>query len=224
MLLFAYFWILSRFGCSECWLATLAGMLWVTYPRMEVDRAVKVLSDLKLLQESPAPSDTCPPGATVEDIIEEAIEWSRLLDKDELAQVITRAELTRVGAGSSKGSGSRDGMRERIATTLRLQLAPPSRGSIRSYFKSAPQDQSSAESSGVRVTNVCAGQLRSPLRGTVLSLCGPCIKLEPEFVDLMRKVELLFYLESAKLGEPNTIFLLERIGTQQCFTHSILWL
>ena len=108
-------------------------MPWVTYPRTAVDRAVKVLSDLKLLQESPAPSDSCPPGVKPEDIIEETIEWSRLLDKDELAEVIARADLTRVGASSSKGSGTRDGMRERIASALRLQLAPPSKGSIRNY-------------------------------------------------------------------------------------------
>jgi hypothetical protein len=193
-------------------------MPWVAYPRMAVDRAVKVLSDLKLLQESPAPTDTCPPGAKLEDIIAESIEWSRLLDKDELTQLMTRPDLTRVGVSASKGSGSRDWMRERIATTLRLQLAPPSKGSIRNYFKSARQNYT--ESAGVRVTNVCAGQLRSPLRGAVLSLCGPCIKLEAELVDLMNKVELLFYLESAKLGEPNTIFMLERIGVQQYFAHS----
>ena len=189
-------------------------MPWVTYPRLAVGRAVKVLSSLKLLQESPFPSDTCPPGADAEDIIAETIEWSRLLDKEELAQVVTRANLARVGASSGSGSGSREGMRAKIAAALRLQLAPPSKGSIRNYFKSAPQRAESTASAGVLVTDVRTGQLRSQLRGTILSASGPCIKLEPAFVELMHKVELLFYLESARLGEPNTIFLLERIGTQ----------
>jgi hypothetical protein len=152
-------------------------MPWVSYPRLPVDRAVQVLVDLKLLIESPAPSDTCPAGANADDIIAETVEWSRMLDKDELAEVLTRADLTRVSAPSGLSSGSRDGMRARVAAALRLQLAPRSKGSIRSYFKSAALQPAAAESAGVRVTDVCAAPLRSKLRGTVLTMCALSLSL-----------------------------------------------
>ena len=196
--------------------------------------------------------------------------------QDELSELMQRADLplarqlSSSGSGAAGGSGgagsSREGMRNRIATALRLQLAPPSKGSIRNYFQRAapppPAQQqqpaaaaAAAGSAGVLVTNVCAAPLRSQLRAAVLAACGACIQLEPEFVELLQKVELLFYLgaenetpllrchlystndqftkagsgqtqeeklrrkmmrflfaENAKLGEPNTIFLLERIG------------
>jgi hypothetical protein len=158
--------------------------------------------------------------------IGKALKKRTVLLQDELSELMQRADLplarqlSSSGSGAAGGSGgagsSREGMRNRIATALRLQLAPPSKGSIRNYFQRAapppPAQQqqqpaaaaAAAGSAGVLVTNVCAAPLRSQLRAAVLAACGACIQLEPEFVELLQKVELLFYL--GKSGERNASF------------------
>lgn len=147
-----------------------------------------------------------------------------MLDKDELKDLVQRVDLAGSIGGAAAGGGassSRAGICARIAETLKLQLAPPTKSSIRSYFQAAQPKPAAASSSGVTVSSVCVGPLRSTLRESVLTALGTCIQLEPTLIDLLKKVELLFYLENAKLGEPNTIFLLERIGAVKFASYTI---
>ena len=84
-------------------------------------------------------------------------------------------------------SGSQRVMRQRLTDALKRDLAPPGKGNIRSYFAAAPAAKS-------------AKQRRSAVLESVVAACGRCVfRLAPELVALLQKVELLFYLEGAKV-------------------------
>ena len=115
-------------------------------------------------------------------------------------------------AHGGRGSGRPvQRIRAALAQALHAQLTrAPSRGSIRSYF--------SAAAAAVTDTGKGTGKGRGKLDGGgdgdgggggggggsmlargVLRSCGHCIRLSPRCVRLLQKVELLFFLDSARV-------------------------
>ena len=105
-------------------------------------------------------------------------------------------------------SGSQRVMRQRLTDALKRDLAPPGKGNIRSYFAAAPAAK--------------PAKRRSAVLESVVAACGRCVfRLAPELVALLQKVELLFYLEGAKVGAPNSVFTLQQMGVLQFVQYNV---
>ena len=139
---------------------------------------------------------------------QDLLELSRVLTAQELRTLLstTLRIQTNASGGGGGGGGDRAALRGTLGRVLRQQLtADPTRGSILYHFSSASAAAASGKSGG-------KSRSRSAVASALRAACGRCVRLSSTATELLRKAELLFYLESARLHEPNAVFVLQRLG------------
>jgi hypothetical protein len=142
-------------------------------------------------------------------VAQDLLELSRVLTAQELRTLLstTLRIQTNASGGGGGGGGDRAALRGTLGRVLRQQLtADPTRGSILYHFSSASAAASGKSGGGGK------SRSRSAVASALRAACGRCVRLSSTATELLRKAELLFYLESARLHEPNAVFVLQRLG------------
>jgi hypothetical protein len=139
-------------------------------------------------------------------VAQDLLELSRVLTAQELRTLLSTTLRIQTNASGGGGGGDRAALRGTLGRVLRQQLtADPTRGSILYHFSSASAAAASGKSGG-------KSRSRSAVASALRAACGRCVRLSSTATELLRKAELLFYLESARLHEPNAVFVLQRLG------------